>query len=131
MKKHLKISLGNEKQTANEFIETWNKAKKEKISELSIETLYYEDPKTLLKILTPCRFNILQELYTQGKISIRYLSKCLNRDYKNVYSDVHELLSAGIILKDNNGNISVPWISIITEFPLHIESCKNKKRKYA
>ena len=63
----------------------------------------------LLSILTPCRLEILKKLRQQGPLSIRALSKNLERDYKNVHSDARALEDSGLLTRTEEGTLQVPW----------------------
>lgn len=46
------------------------------------------------------------------------LAKQLNRDYKNVHGDVAVLMNLGVIAKDADGRVSVPYDEIEARLPL-------------
>lgn len=52
--------------------------------EQPVERLYFEDLPTLLKYLTPKRFELLNTLHAMGHVSINALAKKLHRDRKSV-----------------------------------------------
>ena len=64
------------------------------------------------------RFELLQHLRERGNLSIRKLAAELHRDYKNVHTDVKELLHIGLIEEAEDGLLSVPWDAIVSELPL-------------
>jgi predicted transcriptional regulator len=61
---------------------------------------------------------LLKTLYATGPISIRALAKALGRDYKNVYTDVQALQHIGLVTRQRDGRLLVPWTRIIAEFSL-------------
>jgi predicted transcriptional regulator len=73
-----------------------------------------------MKTLTPRRLELLQQLHTQGKTSIRALAKKLEREYSNVHQDIAALRHVGLVLQDNAGKYYMPWDKIITEIPMTI-----------
>lgn len=117
MNKKLNIKVGNLKDALKAFKETWENAEKDQLPKDATEELFFENSVLLLKTLTPRRLELMQFLHTNGPSSIRALSKHLNRDYKNVYSDVKMLDESGLLLHENS-QYSVPWDLIKTEIPM-------------
>lgn len=69
-------------------------------------------PASLLAGMTQKRFELLEYLHEQGKMSIRALAKVLERDSSNVHQDVKILHQLGLILRDEEeNNYYVPWSS--------------------
>jgi predicted transcriptional regulator len=73
----------------------------------------------LLKTLTPGRWSVLRALKAKGPSSIRSLAGQLGRDYKAVHADVGALLNVGLIARDDQGLISVPWSRLSADVDLH------------
>jgi predicted transcriptional regulator len=48
-------------------------------------------------------------------MSIRALSKDLERDYKSVHGDVSKLMELGLIIKRDDGKIEAPYDRIISD----------------
>ncbi len=69
------------------------------------------------RLLAPKRLEILRALCGQDSLSIRELSRRLDRDFKGVHADVATLLDAGIIEKDKGG-IRFPYDRIHVEFDI-------------
>ena len=113
----IKIGVATEEQANREFIKAWHEAEKNKIKEPE-ERLYFLEPATFLRILSKSRLEILQSLHSHGTISIRALSKILDRNYKNVYQDVQLLKKAGLIHQTTSKSIYVPWDKIQAEIDL-------------
>ncbi len=72
----------------------------------------------MFKYLSPKRFELLQHLRKGGPLSIRKLAAGLHRDYKNVHTDVKDLLYLGLIEETTEQLLSVPWDVIVSELPL-------------
>ena len=68
-----------------------------------------DDLPALLRTLSPARCTLVEILRKAGAISIYELSKRLERNYKNVHSDVTQLVALGVIDRDADGLVSVPW----------------------
>jgi predicted transcriptional regulator len=82
--------------------------------------LSFESMEGLLRVLTPNRWTLLRTLRGRGSSSIRALAKALGRDYRGVHGDVATLIEAGLIARDVEGAISVPWSRITAEMALDI-----------
>ena len=80
----------------------------------------FESMEVLLRLLTPNRWALLRTLRGNGSSSIRALARSLRRDYRGVHADVTALVGAGLIVRDPNGTISVPWSRITAEMALDI-----------
>lgn len=86
--------------------------------EQPVERLYFDDLPTLLKYLTPKRFELLNALHAMGHVSINALSKTLHRQYRNVFDDVKLLERLGLVDKDEQNRYFVPWDEIDATFRL-------------
>jgi predicted transcriptional regulator len=80
----------------------------------------FENMETFLKVLTPNRWTLLRALRRRGSSSIRALAQALGRDYRGVHADVTALVDAGLIERDGNGAISVPWSRVTAEMALDV-----------
>ena len=118
MTSEIKISIGNEGDTAQEFVEVWRRAEHGEPPKTPTEHLYFPDLETLLRTLTSQRLALLKTLYAVGPVSIRALAKALGRDYKNVYTDIQALQHVGLITRQRDGRLIVPWTRIVAEFRL-------------
>ncbi|CAH2032579.1 HVO_A0114 family putative DNA-binding protein [Trichlorobacter ammonificans] len=83
-----------------------------------VERLYFDNLPSLLKHLTPKRFELLQELRRLGHTSINALAKHLHRQYRNVFDDVKTMERLGLVEKDASGHFYVPWDEIDATFRL-------------
>jgi predicted transcriptional regulator len=66
----------------------------------------------LFSELTPKRMELLDTLKRTGPQSVYRLSKVLSRNYSNVHASVARLMELGLIEKDVEGKIFVPWNDI-------------------
>ena len=79
-----------------------------------MEHLYFPDLETLLRTLTSQRLALLKTLHAVGPVSIRALAKALERDYKNVHTDVQALRHVGLVTRQRDGCLLVTWTRIST-----------------
>lgn len=108
MKKRIQISTGDSTVTALGFIEAWKSAAMGKRAEAE-ERLVFENLETLIKTLTQGRWVLLKTLRKKGPMSIRALANELGRDYKNVHTDVRRLEQIGLIDRNKDDKVRVPW----------------------
>jgi len=72
----------------------------------------------LAKNLTPARWELLKRLKKAGPLTIFALAKLLERDYKNVHTDVSRLLELNLLERNQDGQVSVPWQAVRAELKL-------------
>ena len=80
--------------------------------------LSFADLPLLVKTLTPARWDLLQRLAKAGPVTVYALAKLLERDYKNVHTDVAQLISLGLIQKTEENLVRVGWQAIRAELRL-------------
>lgn len=108
MKRRIRIGIGDPASTARGFVEAWRLAEAgEKVQ--AEERLNFKNLETLLKTLTRARWVLLKTLRSAGPMSIRALSVRLDRDYKNIHTDVRRLEEIGRVDRDKKGRVRVPW----------------------
>jgi predicted transcriptional regulator len=117
MRKKIKIGVGDVQESAQRFVDVWHKVERGEAIERQ-EILTFNDLETLLRTLTPVRWTLLRRLRQEGSMSVRALSKLLDRDYKNVHSDVRELERVGLVSRTEDGRIRVPWDTVVAEVKL-------------
>lgn len=59
--------------------------------------------------LTPKRMELLDTLKKAGPQSIYRLATLLGRNYSNVHASVARLMELGLIAKNDEGKVFVPW----------------------
>jgi predicted transcriptional regulator len=114
---HIDIHIASDQDMNQAFVDAWQKAEQGRLTEPE-EHLYFEDAATLLRVLSNRRLSLLSALRRSGPSSIRSLSKMLQRNYKNVHSDVTLLRKAGLVRRDGEDRVFVPWQKIYTEIDL-------------
>jgi predicted transcriptional regulator len=80
----------------------------------------FETMEQFLRIMTSNRWSLLRTLRQSGPSSIRALSQLLARDYRGVHADVASLLEAGLIEKQADAKIRVPWTKIVAEMDVEL-----------
>jgi len=117
-KRDLKIGIKSDKEFFDELKELAVRIDDGWLPEKTIERLYFDDLPSLLKHLTPKRFELLAELRRMGHSSINALAKHLHRQYRNVFDDVKTMEKLGLVEKDKSGHFYVPWDEIDASFRL-------------
>ena len=78
----------------------------------------FESPELLFKVLSGKRWDLLKVMTGAGPISIRKAARLLGTDVKAVQSDVHKLLSVGMLQKTDKGQIEFPFDAVHVDFML-------------
>lgn len=82
------------------------------------ERISFESFDLLWKVLAPNRMALVQAMTGAGPISLREAARRVGRDVRAVHSDVHMLLQAGVLRKDDEGRIEFPYTAVHVEFTL-------------
>ncbi|VAW94985.1 hypothetical protein MNBD_GAMMA20-653 [hydrothermal vent metagenome] len=106
--RHIHIGVEDTDRGFERFIEAWHKAESGKIEQAEIH-LNFEDFAMLASVLTPKRLELMKTLRQHGPLSVRALSKQLERDYKNVHGDVSALEEVNLIQRTEEGLLVAPW----------------------
>ena len=72
----------------------------------------------LVAEITRERLRLLAALRAAGPLTVYALAKELGRNYSNVHADVKRLLALGLIERDENKRVFVPWTEIRIRLPL-------------
>jgi predicted transcriptional regulator len=80
--------------------------------------LSFESARSLFAELTPARVDLLDTLRRVGPCSVYALAKAAERNYSNVHTDIARLETLGLIERDAEGSISVPYESVEILVPL-------------
>jgi len=104
----IEIGIGTAKESYKKFIDAWHKAESGESTDVEVH-LNFEDLETLVSVLTTKRLELLKALRRQGPMSVRALSKAIERDYKNVHVDVAALEAVDLIQRDDDELVFAPW----------------------
>ena len=117
MSRRLEIRIGPAADALDRFEAAWNRVQEGRALR-PLEVLSFSELPLLLRTLSAARFSLLQNLHVNGPCSIYELAKRLERDYKNVHTDVTQLAALGLIERDGEGRVAVPWDLLRAEFRL-------------
>ena len=82
------------------------------------EQISFESFDLLWKVLAPNRMALVQTLTGAGPVSLREAARRAGRDVRAVHSDVHMLLQAGVLRRDDVGRIEFPYTAVHVDFML-------------
>jgi predicted transcriptional regulator len=117
MPRRLEIRIGAAADALDRFEAAWNRVQEGRAMR-PLEVLSFENLPVLLKTLSPARWTLLQKLRTEGPLSIYELARRLERDYKNVHTDVTQLAAIRLIQRSESGQVAVAWDLLRAEFRL-------------
>jgi len=117
MPKTLYVRVSSRDDALDRFEAAWHLASGRKVPE-PLALLSFADLPLLLRTLTPARWQLLRRLAKAGPLSVYALARLLGRDYKNVHTDVAQLVSLNLIEKTEENLVRVAWEAIRAEFRL-------------
>jgi predicted transcriptional regulator len=115
--KTLELRVGSPGDALDRFEAAWNRAAEgRRAPPLAVLTL--PDLPALLKNLTPARWQLLARLRAAGPLSVYELARRLERDYKNVHTDVKRLAELGLVERRAEARVAVGWDAVRCELRL-------------
>ena len=115
--KTLYVRVSAQDDALDRFEAAWHLASGRK-QPAPLAILSFADLPLLAKNLTPARWELLKRLKGARPLTIFALAKLLERDYKNVHTDVTRLLELKLLEKDRDGLVSVAWQAVRAELKL-------------
>jgi predicted transcriptional regulator len=103
------IGIANFRETANELMAVAARLDTgERLPSVDYQ-LNFATASQLFSELTPKRLELLDTLKRTGPQSVYRLAKILGRNYSNVHSSVACLLDLGLIARNDDDKVYVPW----------------------
>jgi predicted transcriptional regulator len=78
----------------------------------------FEQIGQMLAAFTPKRWELIATLRQAGPLTVAELARRLNRDYKNVHTDVNQLIDWMAVERSDDGRVNVPWSEIVVDMKL-------------
>lgn len=78
----------------------------------------FEQIGQMLATFTPKRWELIAVLRQAGPLTVAELARRLNRDYKNVHTDVNQLIEWTAVERGDDGRVNVPWSEIVVDMKL-------------
>lgn len=117
-RRRIRITVRPYAEAIEEIIATCERIEKGMPVEPQDAEVNFTDAANLLSTLSEKRMELLMFLHQAGPSSIRQLAKNLARDYSVVHGDVKTLLDLGLLAKDKDEKVFVPWDELAIELPL-------------
>ncbi len=92
------------------FTDTWRRVE---AGEAMVPRIAFGSLRDLFSAITEKRLEMLRFIATHEELNTRQLSQQLGRDYKNVYTDVNDLVELGLLEKDERGRLTAPFDEIV------------------
>lgn len=99
--------------TMLDFAQAWKSGKGSKMDRIS-----FASPELLWKVLTAKRWELLKALCGAGPVTVREAARRVSRDVKAVHTDLSALLSAGVLVRTEAGQVEFPYDAVKVEFLL-------------
>ena len=80
--------------------------------------LSFQSAKTLFSEFTPARIELLDTLRKNGPCSVYALAKAAERNYSNVHTDIARLEELGLVERNEDGAVTVPFDAVEIRVPL-------------
>jgi predicted transcriptional regulator len=78
----------------------------------------FSSPAQLFSVISPKRWQLIERLQNLGPSTVRGLARALERDVKRVHEDVMALIEWGLVKRNDDGLVHVPFKVIHAEFDL-------------
>ena len=117
MSKKLNVRVSALPDALDRFEAAWHMATGRAVPE-PVRVLSFADLPTLLKTLSPARWQLLERLRAEGPMSINALATRLGRNYKNVHTDVKCFAALGLIERRPDARVAVTWDAVRAELRL-------------
>jgi predicted transcriptional regulator len=78
----------------------------------------FEQIGQMLAAFTPKRWELIAALREAGPVTVADLARRLKRDYKNVHTDVNQLIDWMAVERGDDGRVFVPWSEIVVDMKL-------------
>lgn len=75
----------------------------------------FEQMGQMLAAFTPKRWELIAALREAGSLTVAELARRLQRDYKNVHTDVGQLIEWMAVERGDDGCVSVLWSEIVVD----------------
>ena len=117
MSKTLYVRVESREDVLDRFEAAWHLASG-RAAPAPLAVLSFAGLPLLMKNISPARWDLLKRLKKAGPLTIFALAKLLQRDYKNVHTDMVQLTSLGLIQKTDENLVHVAWDAVRAELKL-------------
>jgi predicted transcriptional regulator len=106
----LEISVLSPQAALRSFAETWRLAD---AGSSGSSRLAFNSMRELFSAITEKRLELLRHVAAHDGLNAHKLAAALGRDYKNVHTDVVELVALGLLDRAHDGALSSPFDEIV------------------
>ncbi|MEY6433460.1 MarR family transcriptional regulator [Thioalkalicoccus limnaeus] len=106
----IEISVLRPQAALQAFADTWQQAG---AGEEIRHRLAFGSLRELFSAITEKRLDLLRHVASHEGLNVRQLAQSLGRDYKNVHTDVTELVELGLLERGNDGVLVAPYDEIL------------------
>lgn len=92
------------------FADTW---RREQAGTGATPRVAFGSLRELFSAITEKRLELVRFVAEHETLNTRQLAQALGRDYKNIHTDVRDLLELGLLEKDSRGRLSAPYDEIV------------------
>lgn len=78
----------------------------------------FEQVGQMFAAFTPKRWELIAALRAAGPLTVADLARHLGRNYKNVHTDVRQLIEWMAVERGDDGRVCVPWSEIVVDMKL-------------
>jgi predicted transcriptional regulator len=100
------------KEAGERFKKVWKSGKP------SPAVFTFSSPAQMFSVISPKRWQLIEHLQHLGPSTIRGLARSLDRDVKRVHDDVTAMIDWGLVERNGEGMVHVPYNVIHAEFDL-------------
>lgn len=116
-KRTIVIGVASFDEVVRDIIDACKKAKRRQPAG-AVDRIDFPDEATLWSTLSPKRMEVLRYLRQHGPMSGRQLARELERDQKNIYTDIKMLSRLELLHVTDDGKYLVPWDDITIQLEL-------------
>ena len=106
----IEITILKPQAALDAFAETWRRVE---AGEEQEPRLVFGSLRELFSAITEKRLELLRYVATHDVLNVRQLAQELGRNYKNVHTDVRELVELGLLEKSDQGQLTAPFDEIV------------------
>ena len=96
------------------FVDAWKTGTRQE----PVSVLTFSSPAQLFSVISPKRWELIEQLQKIGPSTIRGVARSLERDVKRVHEDISSLMKWGLVEKNESELIFVPFDEIEADFVL-------------
>jgi predicted transcriptional regulator len=111
--KTLTLEVRQPADAMGEFIAAWRSGRASKGDRIA-----FASPELLWKVLTGKRWELLKAMCGAGPLTVREAAHRVGRDIKGVHTDLSALLQAGVLSRNESGQVEFPYQAVKVEFLL-------------